>query len=179
VRLDHFAICRLALVHGSGIYRTSACASSTRSASLLGHVGDHADRTASSATVRVETTIDNASPAARDLLLESRSFCAEPSSPGLPVGVDATRPATLVRASTSRGPSDGDGARRYVMRQRIRASNNVRQVETTFGPIDRFDRTTGSSSTNSRQLRACAFHHDAGGVARRCRKRSGSAAAGH
>ena len=66
------AICRFALVHRlrhlparpPALHRPAPYRA-------LGHVGDHAEVTASSATVTVETTIDNASAATRDLSLES------------------------------------------------------------------------------------------------------------
>ena len=188
VRVDHSRFADSRWYTGSGIYRHVRLRFTDPL--RIAHWGTSVTTpiaTASSATVRVETTIDNASPAARDRFARVRGRSAR----------NRRRPVCLVRHDRRARPADaGPEHRRRAARAMVdgvaddvrRAPANSRERHRhrrTSRPRSGFDRsgsirTTGSSSTNNRSSsRACASITMPAASARRCRRRSGSAAFEH
>jgi beta-galactosidase len=172
VRVDHSRFADSRWYTGSGIYRhvrfrftdplrVAHWGTSVTSSSV----------TAASASVRVETAIDNASTAARAFALESevvlRGTVVARSVTSGTVGARGSQ--TLVQDIDVAHPErwSTDSPALYVLRQRIRANNEVTDdVETTFGiRTVRFDPDRGCVLNEQPiKLKGVCVHHDAGSV---------------
>ena len=172
VRVDHSRYADSRWYTGSGIYRHVRLRFTDPL--RLAHWGTSVTTpiaTASSATVRVETTIDNASPAARDVSLESEivlhgTVVARAASSGR---IDGRGRQTLVQSIGVARPErwSTESPTMYVLRQRIHASDIVTDdVETTFGIRSiRFDPNDGFFlNEQPLKLKGVCLHHDAGSV---------------
>ncbi len=172
VRVDHSRFADSRWYTGSGIYRHVRFRFTDPL--RVGHWGTSVTSsavTAASARVRVETAIDNASTAARAFALESEvvlrgTVVARSVTPGT---VGAGRRQTLVQELDVARPErwSTDSPALYVLRQRIRANNEVTDdVETTFGiRTVRFDPDRGCVLNEQPiKLKGVCVHHDAGSV---------------
>ncbi|HEY6357706.1 MAG TPA: glycoside hydrolase family 2 TIM barrel-domain containing protein, partial [Vicinamibacterales bacterium] len=172
VRVDHSRFADSRWYTGSGIYRhvRFRYTDPLRVAHWATSVASSAV-TAARARVRVETTIDNASTGARAFALESEvvlrgTVVARSMTPAT---VSARASQTVVQAIDVAHPErwSTESPALYVMRQRIRADNEVTDdVETTFGiRTVRFDPDHGCFLNEQPiTLKGVCVHHDAGSV---------------
>jgi beta-galactosidase len=172
VRVDHSRLADSRWYTGSGIYRHVRF----RFTDLLrvAHWGTSVTSsavTAASASVRLETTIENASTGARAFALESEvvlrgTVVARSITPGT---VGARGSQTLVQDIDVARPErwSTESPVLYVVRQRIRADNEITDdVETTIGiRTIRFDPDRGFFLNEEPiKLKGVCVHHDAGSV---------------
>ena len=172
VRVDHSRYADSRWYTGSGIYRHVRLRFTDPL--HIAHWGTSVTTpiaTASSATVTVETTIDNESAATRDLSLESEvvlrgTVVARSVSSGT---IDGRGRRTLVQSIDVARPErwSTESPTMYVLRQRVRANDIVTdEVETTFGIRSiRFDPNDGFFlNEQPLKLKGVCLHHDAGSV---------------
>jgi len=172
VRVDHSRFADSRWYTGSGIYRHVRLRFTDPL--HIAHWGTSVTTpvvTAASATVKVETTIDNASNAPRSFVLESElvlrgTVVARSTTPGLAAG---RRDQTIVQNITVARPERWSTVTPalYSVRQRVRAADVVADdVETPFGiRTVRFDPNSGVYLNEQPiKLKGVCLHHEAGSV---------------
>jgi len=172
VRVDHSRFADSRWYTGSGIYRHVRLR--LTDPLHVAHWGTFVSTpvvTQDSATVWVETTIANASDAAREFVLETEVVfggivVARASTPGT---IDAGDRAPITRTLTVTRPElwSPDSPSPYVLRERVRVGDAVvDNVETTFGIRSiRFDPDDGFFLNGlPLKLKGVCLHHDAGSV---------------
>ena len=172
VRVDHSRFADSRWYTGSGIYRHVRLRfTDPLHIAHWGTVVTTPAVTAASATVKVETTIDNVSNTPRAFVLESElilrgAVVARSATPGTAAG---RGDQTIVQNITVDAPERWsiETPTLYSVRQRVRASDVVADdVDTSFGiRAVRFDPNSGVYLNDQPiKLKGVCLHHDAGSV---------------
>ena len=172
VRVDHSRFADSRWYTGSGIYRhVRLCLRDPLHVAHWGTFVTTPKVTADSASVRVETLIENRSGGRRAFVLESdvlrdgRVVGATSTSGELAPASDATEVQETVIPKPARWSPESPAL--YVVRQRLRADGVVvDEVETTFGIRSiRFDPDRGFFLNDQPvKLKGVCLHHDAGSL---------------
>ena len=172
VRVDHSRIADSRWYTGSGIYRHVRLR--ITDPLRIGHWGTFVTTpavTATSATIHVETTIDNESDRGRAIALESEVLLGNDvvARVSTPASIGASLHQTIAQDITIAMPRRWtfESPALYTLRQRIRADAVVTDdLETTFGiRTARFDPANGFSLNDEPvKLKGVCVHQDAGSL---------------